>query len=181
MLRQASQSTREVRMVQIRNWTWRGSSVGLHLVFEKYFKLIFNWRRIPLQLASADFWKFLKERKRWTVERRCELREIQKCVSEPTLHCCVIWVKASCFLLLFVHVKNYSPPGPASQCCLEVRPCMSHKMLHECWLLFPYSWRGQPPVLCAVWTWVFSLALQRFREECRGQVTVLVCLRLSGL
>lgn len=22
------------------------------------------WRRIPLQLASADFWKFLKERKR---------------------------------------------------------------------------------------------------------------------
>ena len=101
-------------------------------------------------LVSAYFWKFLKERKRWTVERRCELRKIQKCVSEPTLYCCVIWDKASSSLLLFVRVKNDSPPGPVSQCCLEVRLCMSHNMLHESWMLSPYSWRGQPPssVLC---------------------------------
>lgn len=42
---------------------------------------------------GLGLWQFLKERKRWTVERQCEQKEVQKCVLKPTLRSCVIWDK----------------------------------------------------------------------------------------
>lgn len=103
---------------------------------------------------------------------------------ELTLNSCVIWgqINYPRWVSFFCQLKTSALMIAVSQCCLEGRPCPSHKVPHKSQLLFPYytSCWDNPTALRGFNTGVLLCALWRFRGVYRA-TSCPSCVRLLGL